>query len=71
MSKFPCPCCQSLVYLTPPNGGCSICQICNWEDDPIQSEDPNYKDGANQKSLNESQGDFLNLMNGQTTISLI
>ncbi len=51
LKKFPCPSCSSLtldekdVY--------EICPICGWEDDPTQSQDPNYTGGANEMSLNQ------------------
>jgi len=36
-------------------GDYEICSICNWEDDPIQSEDPMFYGGANKMSLSEAQ----------------
>ncbi len=59
MLKFPCPCCQSLVYLYPANGDYSICPVCMWEDDPVQLTDPDYIGGANQLSLNQARIEFL------------
>jgi hypothetical protein len=32
-----------------------------WEDDPVQSADPNYRGGANHPSLNEAKENFRNL----------
>jgi hypothetical protein len=34
-------------------GEYEICEICGWEDDPVQSADPDYAGGANEESLNE------------------
>ena len=46
---FPCPCCGNLT-LSEINTF-EICNVCFWEDDPIQSSDPNYSGGANNCSL--------------------
>ncbi len=32
-----------------------VCEVCGWEDDPIQFDDPNYRGGANKLSLNEAK----------------
>lgn len=36
-----------------------ICQICNWEDDPVQNNDPLCKIGANKMSLFEAQKELI------------
>lgn len=54
--KYPCPCCNSPTIEIP--GDYEICEICNWEDDPIQSEDPEFAGGANQTTLNEARIKF-------------
>ena len=59
MQKFPCPCCLSLVYLSPADGDYSICPICLWEDDPAQAEDHDYAGGANRMSLNQARSEFV------------
>jgi hypothetical protein len=44
-----CPCCdqQTITKI-----GCyEICDLCGWEDDPVQSAIPDYPDGANANSL--------------------
>jgi hypothetical protein len=38
---YPCPCCGHLTFSEV--GGYEICDICGWEDDPIQSADPAYE----------------------------
>jgi hypothetical protein len=54
--KMKCPCCE---YSTIDQiGTYEICPVCFWEDDPIQSSDPNYSGGANSLSLNESKLNF-------------
>lgn len=32
-----------------------ICSTCNWENDLIQLDEPDYKGGANKMSLNEAK----------------
>ena len=54
MMKNICPCCNEYEHDT--GIGCSdICQICGWEDDYLQRDEPNYKPGANKMSLNEAR----------------
>jgi anaerobic ribonucleoside-triphosphate reductase len=48
-----CPCCKTYEFSE--EGSYEICPVCNWEDDPIQAEDPNYAGGANTMSLNEAR----------------
>ncbi|MBX9736188.1 MAG: hypothetical protein K2X32_04615 [Phycisphaerales bacterium] len=49
----PCPCCGSLVISSP--GEFEICDICWWEDDPVQAANPDAAGGANELSLNEAR----------------
>lgn len=56
--KFYCPCCGYNTFADPPTGNYDICRICFWEDDPIQSKDITYANGANQVSLIEGQKNF-------------
>lgn len=51
--KNPCPCCGRKVITTP--GDYEICKYCGWEDDPAQSQDPDFAGGANELSLNEAK----------------
>jgi hypothetical protein len=50
---LPCPCCSNLTIYEP--GSYEICEICEWEDDPVQSDDPSYAGGANKISLDEAR----------------
>lgn len=43
-------------------GSYEICQICGWEDDPIQMLNPWYAGGANITSLLEEQKKALTLV---------
>lgn len=55
--KYHCSCCN---YRTLDDGpGCfDICPVCYWEDDYIQRDDPNYRGGANDISLNEARENY-------------
>ncbi len=46
---LPCPCCGSGTIGKA--GAYDVCDICGWEDDPVQSADPTYAGGANAESL--------------------
>jgi hypothetical protein len=39
----------------PEVGAWEICEVCNWEDDPVQREDPNLAGGANEPSLKQAR----------------
>jgi hypothetical protein len=32
-----------------------VCDICGWENDGVQLDDPDYRGGANTESLNEAR----------------
>ena len=55
---YPCPSCGFLIF-NEPEGSFEICEICGWEDDIVQKQDPNFKGGANKISLIESQEKIL------------
>ena len=46
-----CPICGK--YEFEDDGSFDICIYCGWEDDNLQTADPNYAGGANELSLNE------------------
>lgn len=48
-----CPCCGE--YTLGETGGFEICEICHWEDDSLQRDDPDYAGGANTMSLNQAR----------------
>nr|WP_281362431.1 CPCC family cysteine-rich protein [Pararobbsia alpina] len=50
---YPCPCCNSLMLFE--LGNYEICEVCGWEDDPVQSADPAFAGGANANSLNQAR----------------
>ena len=49
----PCPCCGKRVITE--LGEYEVCEVCRWEDDPVQSADPDFGGGANKLSLNEAR----------------
>lgn len=55
---YSCPCCGYKTFLEKPPGTYDICDICFWEDDPIESTDPKYSGGANKISLEEAIKNF-------------
>jgi hypothetical protein len=56
--RYPCPCCGYLTLPEPPTGTYEICQVCFWEDDNIQFDDPDYEGGANTVSLRQARENF-------------
>ena len=56
--KFYCECCGFNTLNEKPNGTYEICTTCFWEDDAIQSFEPNYENGANKVSLNQAKKNF-------------
>ncbi len=46
---YKCPVCGNEV-----NGEYDICDKCGWENDPIQTENPDMRGGANVMSLNQA-----------------
>ena len=57
--KFTCPCCGYKTLDEKPPGTFYICEICDWEDDNIQFDDPDYSGGANEVSLRQAQKNFI------------
>lgn len=47
-----CPVCGQTVFAEA--GKYEICDVCGWEDDPLQRKDPDLAGGANKLSLNDS-----------------
>lgn len=55
MNEYPktCPVCGKYEYKV--LGFSEVCPVCGWEDDIVQYDDPDYKNGANKMSLNEAR----------------
>ncbi|MGO6667903.1 CPCC family cysteine-rich protein [Rhizobium ruizarguesonis] len=53
LKRFKCPCCgcQTLTEIS----SYEICDVCGWEDDPVQSSDPTFVGGANRLSLDQAR----------------
>jgi hypothetical protein len=56
--KYYCKCCGYSTLIEYPNGTYEICEICFWEDDIYQSENPNAKIGPNRVSLIQARKNF-------------
>jgi ribonuclease HII len=53
--RFACPCCGNLTLFEKPPGTFCLCEVCWWEDDPIQFADSEYEGGANAPSLHQAR----------------
>ncbi|MDC3955198.1 hypothetical protein KEG38_15135 [Polyangium jinanense] len=56
---YACPCCGK--FTLPELGHYEICEECEWEDDPIQADKPDYEGGANGVSLNQAKRNYAAL----------
>jgi len=56
--RYPCPCCDCLTLTEGPTGTFAICEVCGWEDDNVQFQDPDYAGGANRVSLREARDTY-------------
>lgn len=56
--QFPCPCCGFRTLNQRPPGTHEICPVCWWEDDDVQSRDPDFAGGANNVSLRTAMKNF-------------
>ena len=50
-------------------GDYEICPVCGWEDECLQSEDPDYAGGPNKMSLNEAKKAYQNTERLKAAIS--
>lgn len=57
-NKHTCPCCEKHIFDKKEKS--ETCPICGWINDPLQSLDPDYKDGRNKISLNQARINFRN-----------
>ncbi|MGA2120247.1 MAG: CPCC family cysteine-rich protein [Bryobacteraceae bacterium] len=58
---FACPCCGRDTLDEEPPGTFLICEVCRWEDDPVQFDDCDFEGGANRPSLNQAREFFRSL----------
>lgn len=55
--KFRCPCCGEKTLAE--QNAWEICDVCGWEDDPLQHDEPDYGGGANSMSLNQAKEAYM------------
>ena len=51
-----CPVCGSFEFEY--YNSMDFCDVCDWCDDAVQENDPDYKGGANRMSLNEAKAAY-------------
>lgn len=54
--RHKCPVCGKYEFES--HNCFDVCEICNWEDDAVQENNPDYKGGANKMSLNEAKAAY-------------
>jgi len=52
-----CPVCNG--YEFEEDNDFDVCEMCGWENDGVQFDDPNYRGGANRLSLNEAKAEWV------------
>ena len=52
-----CPVCEQYVFEEA--SSFEICEVCNWQDDRVQEDDPDYTGGANKMSLNQARKAYI------------
>jgi hypothetical protein len=57
--RFACPCCGFKTFDEKPGGTYDICEVCFWEDDMLQFDNPDYEGGVNPISLRQAQKNFM------------
>jgi lipopolysaccharide biosynthesis glycosyltransferase len=57
--KYTCPCCGYKTLTVKPPESNEVCEICNWEYDQMQVDNPDSPDGANDVSLNQARKNYL------------
>jgi hypothetical protein len=57
--SYPCLCCGYLTRDSVEIGSFDICPVCGWEDDNVQSRNPDVVGGANRASLTEAKRNFM------------
>ena len=51
--RIKCPCCGMTAVRE-----YEICEVCDWENDPVQRMKPDFPGGANRMSLNEARSAY-------------
>ncbi|MFY7991747.1 MAG: CPCC family cysteine-rich protein [Bacteriovoracaceae bacterium] len=55
---YSCPCCGFLTLSEETHETFEICPVCHWEEDDVQFNNPDFRGGANQESLNEAKENY-------------
>ena len=56
--SYICPVCGKYTFEYA--GDFDICPVCNWEDEPLQLENPDEEDCTNHMSLNQAREAWAN-----------
>ena len=59
-----CPVCGQDEFSEP--SSYEICDVCGWEDDPVQLTDPDQAGGANDASLNDARAEWSRRLKEKT-----
>jgi len=51
-----CPVCGEYYFAE--DNDFDVCEVCGWENDGVQLDDPDYRGGANVESLNERRAQW-------------
>ena len=54
--KYQCPCCGYYTFDEP--NSFEICDVCFWQDDGVQADNPDYLGGPNHISLNQARQNY-------------
>lgn len=57
---YPCRCCGYRTLTDIPPGTYQVCQVCYWEDDRVQYDEPHCRGGANDVSIDEARQKIRN-----------
>ncbi|WP_042889398.1 CPCC family cysteine-rich protein [Bacillus cereus] len=57
--EFYCPLIRDKTLEEEPPGTYEICNICYWENDEVQFNDPDFEGGANEVLLRQAQKNFI------------
>jgi hypothetical protein len=58
MTGQKCPVCGKFDFEEEWDGYFDSCDVCGWENDPIQLDSPDYEGGANALSLNQFKVEY-------------
>lgn len=57
-NRYQCPCCNYYTLIDGDENSYDICNVCYWENDGLQFENPDMEGGANDVSLNQARNNF-------------